>query len=518
VGHSGRPGAFFHWVTANSLLPAIDPDPSHEGIQKIDRTTVPELAEIVAQASAIQQTLNNADARLNPLGLSRGALAFDISPTEVDAGKTHFEQVYGRAVGALQNALSAFNNANTSTEFLRRQEDSLAGQRAAIEQQERAFTNQLIEIYGTPYTDDIGPGRTYTQGYEGPDLIHPMYVEITEDLAGGSFTPIDESEYDLDVDLKPEVLEAASFNFDPFNVSQLPGVNKRVTYTLGEISNDFRKPLNWTGRRVSPGRMQTAISDALLARQNLFGALYDYDRLTEVISRQIALYKSAVAAHDNVVGLLNKNHDRQTALESVNTALDFVIRTIDSIKEVTSSVTELTVDSLPKVLGLANDVAPAARGVIRSLGTTQLIIAEAAQIIAETEKNINGQLMSSYDRLMEIDIENANWTHENRQLLSGLRDSLQSFIDKAGSIDATMRRYDQAQRDLYAVQAMGDRVQRERQVFRQRSAAIIQGYRTRDYAFRAFRNEALEKYKCSSISPRNTRSSPRGLTTTRPGS
>ena len=41
-------GAYFHWVTANSILP--EEDIVHEGIEKVDRTTVPELDEVVAQA------------------------------------------------------------------------------------------------------------------------------------------------------------------------------------------------------------------------------------------------------------------------------------------------------------------------------------------------------------------------------------------------------------------------------------------------------------------------------------
>jgi hypothetical protein len=43
--------------------------------------------------------------------------------------------------------------------------------------------------------------------------------------------------------------------------------------------------------------------------------------------------------------------------------------------------------------------------------------------------------------------------------------------------------------------AQGDRVQAERQVYRQRASAVIQGYRTRDVAFRVFRDEKLERYK-----------------------
>ena len=36
-----------------------DPDPDHEGIQKIDRTTVPELEELVALSADLQTALDN---------------------------------------------------------------------------------------------------------------------------------------------------------------------------------------------------------------------------------------------------------------------------------------------------------------------------------------------------------------------------------------------------------------------------------------------------------------------------
>jgi hypothetical protein len=63
------------------------------------------------------------------------------------------------------------------------------------------------------------------------------------------------------------------------------------------------------------------------------------------------------------------------------------------------------------------------------------------------------------------------------------------------AVEMALRAYDQAQRDYYSQVALGERLQVERETFRQRSAALVQGYRTKDLAFRAFRDEALEKYK-----------------------
>ncbi len=500
-------GAYLHWVTANSLLPAVDPDPTHEGIQKIDRTTVPELAEIVGQATAIQQTLDNADARLNPLGLSRGALAFDISPTEIDAGKTHFEQIYERATGTLQNAAAAFNNAKDSTQFLRRQEETLAGQRNAIAEQERAFTNQLIELYGTPYPDDIGPGKTYQQGYAGPDLFHAMYVEITEDLAGGNFTPVNESSYTLYTAMSPAAIANANGELAPTGTVINPndpnaqtveipaGISGPVTFTLEGVSGNFRKPASWTGRRQSPGRIQTAVSNELLARQDFFGALYDFNREAEVMSQSLALYKSAMAAQEKISSLLTGNQVVQTYYESLETALFSAQLAIETSQGISDRATDVFLYGLPAVVGVAADPSFAARGAAAAAEAASFGALDAAQVLLQIGQKATEQIRSNLDRALEIDLQNANWANENKQLVVDLRQSLQDFIGSSGAIDATHRSYDQAKRELAAASAEGLRIQQSREVFRQRAAAIIQGYRTKDLAFRSFRNEALEKYK-----------------------
>ncbi|HXJ73511.1 MAG TPA: hypothetical protein VNM37_11680, partial [Candidatus Dormibacteraeota bacterium] len=46
-----------------------------------------------------------------------------------------------------------------------------------------------------------------------------------------------------------------------------------------------------------------------------------------------------------------------------------------------------------------------------------------------------------------------------------------------------------------ALVAKGNRIQQERLTFRQHAAALVQGFRTRDAAFRIFQNEKLERYK-----------------------
>ena len=63
---------------------------------------------------------------------------------------------------------------------MRSDDDSLNEFKTKVDQQELAFTNELIEIYGTPYPDDIGPGKTFSTGYAGPDLFHYRYIDNVE--------------------------------------------------------------------------------------------------------------------------------------------------------------------------------------------------------------------------------------------------------------------------------------------------------------------------------------------------
>jgi hypothetical protein len=62
-------------------------------------------------------------------------------------------------------------------------------------------------------------------------------------------------------------------------------------------------------------------------------------------------------------------------------------------------------------------------------------------------------------------------------------------------VNQRRRELDDAKMALRTLLAEGERIQADRQAFRFRAAAAIQGYRTRDVAFRLFRNEKLDRYK-----------------------
>ncbi|MBL9127317.1 MAG: hypothetical protein JNL97_06710, partial [Verrucomicrobiales bacterium] len=175
-------GAYFDWVAGNAILPTVDPA-NHVGIQKVDRTTVGELMQIVTEAASIVNVLDQANAGLNPLGFARGVVPFDIDPDLLRTGflrNSHFDQIYARALQALQNAEVTFNRATVLSSELRKQQNSVSDFSVSVANQELAYLENLIQIFGYPYAGDIGPGGTYPSDYQGPDLLHWMYVPTVD--------------------------------------------------------------------------------------------------------------------------------------------------------------------------------------------------------------------------------------------------------------------------------------------------------------------------------------------------
>lgn len=490
-------GAYFHWVTGNSFLPSVDPDPTHEGIQKVDRTTVPELVALVNHANSIQRTSDTADARLNPLGLSNSALPFDVDPNFLEVGSTiqgkmYFPQILDRALSALQNAADAFQRAGTVTEMLRRQGDSLDEQIAAINEQERAFEAALVDIYGTPYPDDIGPGRTWAQGYAGPDLIHYAYVDQVERFA----SPPDEGTEDNGVtEIKFRasaafVDETSNIDFEP----ELTDPEESITIRIGP-RGEMVKPGTWTGRRAHPGRMQTAYSDWITARRELIEAAEDCEYAALVVDRQMKLYESAVDAHDKKLAHDINNATAFGVLTPVKIGLEAGARYIELSKEFAKDTAEATADGAPTSVGMSVDPGFPARLIAKLTSAVSGLGFKAAINGLEIGAKTIEFGLELANKVSEIEKQKIDFVHENRQMLHELRQAVEDCVTQQRALDAALRRFDQAERDLQTLQAEGLRIRAERQIFRQRAAAIIHGYRTKDFAFRAFRNEALESYK-----------------------
>jgi len=515
-------GGYLNWVAANAMLPEEDPDPEHEGIQKIDRQTVPELLELVTLGEDLQVTMDNAEGGLNPLGLDENSLAMDIDPHFLEAGSgaftfTHFDQIYSRALVAMNNATAAFDDAKGVTEMMRSEENSLNDFKAEVAGEELAYKHTLIELYGTPYPDDIGPGKTYPQGYDGPDLFHHAYVDtpgpsgLRESIlatnnkdkpyefkidtqgwdAGKTYTEIWE-EYDRAKNNLKEIIQSGDAEYS---------TPQSITFHINKTDGFLKKPEHFIGKRTSPGELQSAISDIFLAHNALREALNNHwGGLKGQLDREIEVFEEKVKTHYQVRKLNRNLLVLETGLDAVKQAWEIYDATEDTSLKTLEGAEKALLAGIPKnlIAGLAagGDMASGARSAIIAGNYGVKSVFDFAALAKFISLNIFEAVNRETQRWLPYDeIAPLEWTQEVRDSLYTLDMTSWNVQMSLFDIASKSQELDEAERKYRALLASGDRIQAEREIFRQRSAAIVQGLRTRDAGFRIFRNEKLERYK-----------------------
>ncbi len=544
-------GAYIDWVVGNALLRAEDPNPDHTSIQKIDRTTVLDLAEVATAYDSIQAKVDEADLGLNPLGLGNDVVPFDISPARIDAGLTHFEQVFERAVTALNNTVTVFNRANNSTQLLRRQADSQQDFERAVLDAELDFRARLIEIFGYPYSDDIGPGGLYATGYDGPDLFHYMFNEpsgIQRDpllqslffddstLADGTDTipgaaelalsqwnyAVGDGDFTMVVPVK-NYGAVSTCDFDtalagfadrddiPTNCVTLPTSgtpSEQPVYVWYNFSTSggrlgIEKPSNWTGQRRAPGEIQRARSELLQALGQFMSAIDDYESLVGEIEDQIELIEAQFGISAAQLELLNDRLDaKKSALEKIRImkttqiALKAAITIVEAIgKSLEKSVPTVT----GVIVGFSNGViidglAPVRGGISAGWKGALAALSAATDLLDIPILFIEhaGQIA---DDQLAIDMTNLEGQFSNFQAIHGLESLLRNEIPLRIALHNTHEAVTQASGRYLEVLAEGQRVIERREILRHQTAADVQQQRYKDMAFRIFRNDALQKYR-----------------------
>jgi len=513
-------GTYINWVVGNSMLPEVDPDPAHEGIQKIDRTTVLELGQLPLIYREVQQTLDNAEAGLTPLGLPRDSLALDINPNLITGAnpKGHFEQLYDRTVGTLENAALAFEEARSMSTAIRSEGNSLEEFKAKIQDNERALTAKLIELYGTPYTDDMGPGKTYPQDYSGPDLGHYMYVEMPEflfhedsgamnreflDDAGGGVLVFGLPEL-WGPDTNPNFFDRWEKEYPTLGefekAVEFPHLGNYPVEVKREANGYFFKPDDWTGSRASPGRIQQAISELMSVEQALSLAWDDCMGAGEDFQKKLDLFKANWQTSEEIDSKRRDLLIANQALKSVQMASEIFAIFTETKKEQIWGVADTLIEALPDSLiaGVAagGDLTSGGRAAIEAAGGAVVMVLDAFNIARLSTVKALEYATTTAEQWSEMDyIVPRQRLIELRQGLYDLSMQVDANQRMLWAVNAKMIELDRAKLKLKSLVAEGERIQADRQAFRSRAAAAIQGYRTRDVAFRLFRNEKLDRYK-----------------------
>ncbi len=499
-------GTYLNWVVANSILPYQDSNPKDQGVQIVDRQTVQELQELPATAEALQADMDNANAGFTPLGLAQNAIPFDINPQQVTGAnpQTHFEQVYARAVQALNNAVVAFNAAQNVTQNLRQQQNSLSDLQDAVTAQELAYNDQLIELYGTPYPDDIGPGGAYPDGYTGPDLIHYMYVDGVGTNTYGGILPDPTTNQTFAVDIQNFPANWYSSVYDNFDFITLytnpnytnPAFAKEITFNIGP--DGFSKPSTWTDERVSIGSIQKALAAVNAARDQFRNACSGAQSDKQSLDQAILYFNAQTNLAWQNLGSQGQITSDGQSINNIQAYDGIANKVVNDAITIFNNLLQDVLAATPKevIAGLADGgdfLAP-----LSAVISTPIFIEEGVTLaLNDIAYGVSaGLIASDQNDILNLQLQIA--TNQNTLSLESAVRSLGQAESKVQSDLATINQAEVAlngaQANYQALLAQGNRIQQERLTFRKHTAAQVQGFTVADAAFLVFQNEDLERY------------------------
>ncbi len=476
-------GAYLDWVMSNALLDDDDDEPQHQNtIQKIDRTTVPEIREIAEAFSEIQTTMDNADSGLNPLGLASNVVPFGLDPNLIQQGQTHFDQIKDRAIVAMSSAVTAFDYANENTRRLRAVRDQAEGFTDLVEERELDFKSRMIELFGKPYPED----PEYASGYDGPDIYHFAYVDPAALL--GQYNPSNVTT--ISVTFRERVIDpvtgivSTEENEVDFNVS---------TDGLGMIKRE-----GWSAR-PEPGEIQFARSETVQALGRYLQAVEGYESLLDQIDSQSDLLESLYQLNRNVLQVMIQGQATQQSLnEQILSARAMQLRYRRFGGDATT-IANAFAEALPTMTvgGTSNgmDFTAPIRSIIRLQGAMEARMwNEQADNAALLELQLQ-QDQQWAAAAQQIQITGWQGGYQVEQAITNLLQLIRTLPARRLEIHVMEEAVNQATGRYHSTIGRALRLWEQRTAFRQRTADQVGEYRYRDMAFRVFRNDALQKYR-----------------------
>ena len=380
---------------------------------------------------------------------------FDPTFTEVGSGiqgELHFDQIYKRAVGAMENAVMIWDNANEPRNMIRQIANTEEEFRKDAFQEDLSYKNQLIQIFGKPYEGTIGSGKMYPAGYDGPDLTLYMYAnkevrEISHKtvplptksyaefgasgghkgvIVGGDMYDLYENGYENGAQLKglPETMKekfAPSFfdsdndenieihdkdaywnvNYTDIEKPKIPLVGLTDMMPVTAKGYTFEAPDSW-GNRIMVGELQMIITQMIQKEAEVAEAIADWDALTGEIFRQynVLLSKRWTGGHKrrNAVAMASTRR----LWDSFKTGYEIHKTYLEATRKLTLTVADGSIEGIPKNLPTA--------GMSFSPGDA-LSMARAGLTFAKAGKTtFIDFLKASYDSLVLIGEEAMLWS------------------------------------------------------------------------------------------------------------
>ena len=435
-------------------------------------------------------------------------MPFDIDPAFLDDGQGQFEQVQERAKDAMDNAISSFNHLNSMNQAIRASGDSAQDLEYDLEMQDREYTTQLVEVFGYPYAGDIGPGKTYASGYDGPDLLHYMYVNTRE--IGNNNTSPDTKFVGLMANLNSQLAKWGNMRQrDAVSTNVLAGNETMpIDYPFSAAGFAFEAPSSW-GQRRAPGSLQEAVSDLVQAETRLKQALKEYDKLLKDIDEQVTSLDGELDLAAKTVeitqGANKKKEDLMIGLQKLkriqvmmNRGQAIADRVADGIAE---AIPKNFIAGATLIAGVAagggvttgGDVAAPARGAI--LASTIFNGFGMASDVAEFGINGLEAAIETTDMQSGLDVANATLKYEHQQNLKQVAAMMREEAPLRLEIYNQKEVVQQAGGRVLSTLAGAQRIIEARTAWRKQFAGRATELRYKDMAFRIFRNDAVRQYR-----------------------
>lgn len=453
-------------------------------ILRINRDSVGSLSEIAAAMRDVQRTVDMADAGMTPIGLSDSAIPFDIDPSELANGKSHFEQIAERAELALGNAATLLDRAQGISKLQRQQTQNAINMQQDLANEELALDTQLIGIFGYPYADDIGAGKTYPQGYDGPDLFHFMWMDL------GSYG-IQEFDTKPVKNLTFTYAGFFAYNNETFNLSMDIAANGMIV-----------KPDEIQGTRRAQGRLQAAYGTFIQSYFEYRKALDTYDAAVDFFAAQMAVADAKVVANAVLQGLAwGGSHSAATQMEREITEQKSLLKAsieqdyyYDSTKF--EALSEQLTIPFDLIVGMSESTMPGlmkkkeVHSWYQAKVRTELGAARQAKTEYETSK-ITKEKESKWREILK---EISEWVFESAELALESSKAVLEANDAAMALDVAHAAMVNAQESYLSVLAEGEQILSKRETLRKQAANRIAAGRYQDMAFRTFRTDALANY------------------------
>ena len=498
------PGGDRPWEVSNPLWTKVSESGlslafSDDGLIRIDRDTVSDLADIPDSVESIQRTLDRLDAGLNPLGLSDSATPFDIASAGVAEGTaTHFEQVAARAETALGNAAGLLNRAQEASSYLRQIQNATSDEEELAATSESDYESRLIAIYGTPYSGDIGPGKMYDQGYAGPDLYHYMYM----DLSGYGLTSLDDitAKYVVSYDDTNGKSRWTYESMEKYAKGDGNASEKSLVYCVS-ANGLVVKPEGVTGSRATSGRIQQAYSDYLLAYVDAKSAAAVYTRATELLGMSYDTVDTMLSMYNDLYGAASALCAATIANDIQTLITGNAINALNMVKDISDTGYRVARNSAPSVLvaGLSVGFSPQS-AVDLVAGNANIVVSNtvgAAVLALQTVQSLADFSVKQFANVKDGLAIAADWNDARNAAWDGLYDAVMQVKSAAGNLQTAIARMNATVAAFNTIVAEGDRLQALRASERAKRVNRIVKLRYNDMLFRRMQDAALSRYSAA---------------------